>query len=404
MILRINRTVIAMGTVAGIFAIIWLCGFFNARSEPAKVVRIPIGPSRVAPRIALGWASIYVLAADGTLWGLGQNQANLWTGLATQPRQIGSDADWQAVVAGAGFAAALKTNGTLWQWGYVGTNRTGQVGSESNWVEIAAGSSHLVALRKDGSLWAWGQNNDGQLGCGTNGPFANYPDPMQVGSNTNWIAVAAGAMHSLALRRDGSLWVWGRDRLDKLRRGPVRVGTETNWVTIGAGDYYSMAIKRDGTCWGWGNNDLLESTNVGPKTRGHTAFFSSAMWVRVMGGQTHNLALGKDGSAWGGGGNLIGAVGNGTTNRSDRAVRIDGRDDWIAMGAASSASAGLSADGTLWGWGEHHWEAPRSTWTYRISRLLSGVGIRVNWGWQYATTYSAAPAPIAQFCPATANR
>ena len=33
---------------------------------------------------------------------------------------------------------------------------------------LVAGGNHTVAIKKDGTLWAWGLNQDGQLGNGTN--------------------------------------------------------------------------------------------------------------------------------------------------------------------------------------------------------------------------------------------
>ena len=54
---------------------------------------------------------------------------------------------------------------------------------------VAAGSQHTVALRSDGTLWAWGDNEFSQLGDG------NTEDemvPAQIGSETNWSAIAGG--------------------------------------------------------------------------------------------------------------------------------------------------------------------------------------------------------------------
>lgn len=37
----------------------------------------------------------------------------------------------------------------------------------SSVVAVAAGSNHTVAVKSDGSVWAWGYNFDGELGDGT---------------------------------------------------------------------------------------------------------------------------------------------------------------------------------------------------------------------------------------------
>lgn len=33
--------------------------------------------------------------------------------------------------------------------------------------QLVAGEAHTVAIKKDGTLWAWGSNQDGQLGNAT---------------------------------------------------------------------------------------------------------------------------------------------------------------------------------------------------------------------------------------------
>jgi alpha-tubulin suppressor-like RCC1 family protein len=39
-----------------------------------------------------------------------------------------------------------------------------RVGTDTNWVSIAAGASHTLASKSDGTLWAWGDNSSGQVG------------------------------------------------------------------------------------------------------------------------------------------------------------------------------------------------------------------------------------------------
>ena len=43
-----------------------------------------------------------------------------------------------------------------------------QIGADTNWVSISKrGTYHTIALKSDGTLWAWGYNWYGQLGDGT---------------------------------------------------------------------------------------------------------------------------------------------------------------------------------------------------------------------------------------------
>jgi len=54
-----------------------------------------------------------------------------------------------------------------------------------------------VAVKTDGTLWAWGQNGNGQLGDGTT---TDRSTPVRVGTYTDWVSVAAGNQHTVALR------------------------------------------------------------------------------------------------------------------------------------------------------------------------------------------------------------
>ena len=118
-------------------------------------------------------------------------------------------------------------------------------------TKIAAGGDHSHGIKTDGTLWSWGYNSLGQLGDGTS---IDKKVPTQIGMATNWQSISAGIEHTLAIKIDGTLWAWGRNDDGMLGDGtklskqkPIQIGTSTNWQSISAGDFNSVAKKIDGT-------------------------------------------------------------------------------------------------------------------------------------------------------------
>ncbi|MBI5099211.1 MAG: hypothetical protein HZB30_08215 [Nitrospirae bacterium] len=146
------------------------------------------------------------------------------------------------------------------------TNSTSpkQIGSDSKWVSITAGYYYTLALKSDETLWAWGYNGYGQLGDGTT---TNSTSPKQIGSDKNWVSITAGDYHSLALKSDETLWAWGYNDNGQLgicttnnKTSPVQIQCEpvadliiqsisTNPVNPGAGQNVTVTVtvKNQGT-------------------------------------------------------------------------------------------------------------------------------------------------------------
>ena len=79
---------------------------------------------------------------------------------------------------------------------------------------IDLGFHHSAAIKTDGSLWIWGYNYYGQLGNGTK---ENSYTPIKIMDNV--AEVSLGLIHSAAIKNDGSLWTWGYNSIGELGDG-----------------------------------------------------------------------------------------------------------------------------------------------------------------------------------------
>ena len=189
--------------------------------------------------IAAGNYYSLALKNDGTVWTWGSNNnGQLGDGTTTQrttPVQVtGLSGTVVAIAAGSGHSLALKNDGTVWAWGanYYGelgdgttTQRTTPVqvtGLSGTVVAIAAGSNHSLALKSDGTVWAWGWNYYGQLGDGTT---TQQTTPIQATVSGTVTTIAAGNCHNLVLTSNNSLWTWGYNGYGQLGNGTT---TNTN--------------------------------------------------------------------------------------------------------------------------------------------------------------------------------
>jgi alpha-tubulin suppressor-like RCC1 family protein len=315
--------------------------------------------------------------AEGGLWVwgndyFGQLGDNTVTDKSSPVQTIAAGTNWKQVSCGSSVTAAIKTDGTLWGWGgnnYGGlgdnttTNKSSPVQTISggtNWKQASGGRYHTAAIKTDGTLWTWGYNYYGGLGDNTN---VSKSSPVQtISAGTNWKSVACGVYHTAAIKTDGTLWTWGYNWAGQLgdtttanKSSPVQtISGGTNWKQVSCG-YHTAAIKTDGTLWIWGYNwcGQLGDNTTTDKSSPVQTITGGTNWKQVSCGQYHTAAIKTDGTLWTWGWNSNGQLGDNIAyiHKSSPVQTITGGTNWKQVSCGSSVTAAIKTDGTLWGWG-----------------------------------------------------
>ncbi|MFZ4858969.1 MAG: C13 family peptidase [Desulfuromonadaceae bacterium] len=261
---------------------VWSWGY-NFIYSTASIIPVQATTiSGVSSIAASDYFTIY-MKEDGTVWGWGDNgKGQLGDGTFISKNsivQVLSLSNITSISAGSLHAVALKNDGTVWSWGGNSTGQLGdgtvsidyggksspvQVSGLTGVIAVAAGSAHTVALKSDGTVWTWGYNGYGQLG---NGTTVNSSTPVQVSGLTEITAIAAGSGNTIALKNDGTVWTWGDNYYGQLGNGTAiqtggQSGVSTPQQVVGLGEVvaittgmrHSVVLKNDGTVWAWGYN------------------------------------------------------------------------------------------------------------------------------------------------------
>lgn len=236
-------------------------------------------------------------------------------------------------------------------------------------ADLAIGRHHACLLEHGGSVACWGSDLDRQLGVETVAASCfDRPCSQSLVTVPGLPAIAAltaGAFHTCALARDGTVWCWGDNELGQLGRlpspepgGPAKVVGLTGVRHVAAGFLHTCAAQSDGTVWCWGDagDGRLGRDSDDPALPAPQQVAGlGGPAVAVTAGVTHSCALLADGSVWCWGGNRFGELGDGTADARSRPAPVGGLPDPVAELVAGDhfTCARTGAGAVLcWGWND----------------------------------------------------
>ncbi len=296
-----------------------------------------------------------------------------------------------AAAAGAGASFAVLADGRVLAWGPSGrgilgttplaefeeraqprarTNTPTPVAVRFDAVDVSCTGDHALALARDGSVYAWGYGTSGQLGIGplpvvnfrTRTPSAmpEVPYPVRVPDLAEVIASKAGARHSLALRKDGTVLAWGDNTHGQVGDGttvnrdrPVVVRGVRNAVAIAAGSYFSVVVLADGTVMEWG----ATYTNLEPRT-GAAVLPGVRGAKSVVAGNGHAAVITQTGGVITWGQNSHYETGRGR-NAGLAPAPLKGLTDARFLAVSTSQTIAVLGSGRMMTWGEvREWTRP----------------------------------------------
>ena len=228
---------------------LWVWGFVGLDGlgigEPESLYDYLSQPVQLASGVSSvsmgGTASSYVTTSGELFaWGAGATTGSVGTGSKENVYEPVKILDGVASVSMGATSAAVKTDGSLWIWGYQpGVYEPTKVldGVSS----VSSGFNYIIAQMQDGSLQTYGVNDHGQLGNGSKGSpstsFSKVCDGMVMSD--------AGDSFGISVDSSGSLYTWGYNKNGQLGNGSTDDVTKVTATAIGSGAPITQASTVD---------------------------------------------------------------------------------------------------------------------------------------------------------------
>ncbi|WP_379134193.1 RCC1 domain-containing protein [Paenibacillus sp. sgz500958] len=314
----------------------------------------------VADIVFADWI-VYTLHKDGSLWIRNEYQGNT-------DKRLGMDHDWISIEGNREELYAIKRDGSLWTYRSGDRAPSGMRLSKTlalepfqkgtYWQSVEVGTlGYAIGLRKDGSLWFWGRDSWQMLM--KNSTRDQLYEPVKLSTNSTWQSFSLSDSSVIAIQKNGTLWGLGDNRLGQLglsaKTSPkvttlTKVGNYSDWVMAKIGDSAGVGIRKGGSLWQWGAG-FSDGITYYSSSVPATLISKTKDWVNIWTTTGGAFDLRKDGSLYSWGDNDYGQLGNGTVQNLTKPTPVEGKGPWKNLFTTSHYTIGLKSDGSVWSWG-----------------------------------------------------
>lgn len=298
---------------------------------------------------------------------------------------------------------AVKKDGTVWRWGNIynyvtdsngniistqSFSQPAQVKGLDNVVDISGG----YALKADGTVWSIGGLCEFQLpnpSCASDASIEDKTKPGRIGELNNIVAIEGYGYFPSALAKDGTFYIWGRDKYSD----PFLPSTVIEHKDNSKQDFKGITSISEGIAINasWDVYIMNRYAIYGVSTPSFNIAKLAPNVTAVSGasdgmGDMHALSfiLTKDGKVsywvW--------------PTQDQKVFPVKALDQVKAISAnGEGAGSALHKDGTVSSWGRmsNYYGDDKYKYNYKITpkKVTKGIGIRINGNYHFMENQSS---------------